>query len=174
MYITLYPSPSVLSIKFWFETCKLSDLLPGELHSRAPSQLMCKIKFAITWVKHEPVTAFHIKYKMWQRTSDVCTERKKHEMQKGATANFLPLFLLLHAADWNSQGYDAKEMRLWSARRMYSISELVVIQQYLIYQRLRVNLKPLQVCWKWVLLVLQRKNVLGVEHRKKQWEVGDQ
>lgn len=51
---------------------------------------------------------------------------------------------------------------------MYSISELVVIQQYLIYQRLRVNLKPLQVCWKWVLLVLQRKNVLGVEHRKKQ------
>lgn len=59
-------------------------------------------------------------------------------------------------------------MQLWSARRMYSISELVVIQQYLIYQRLRVNLKPLQVCWKWVLLVLQRKNVLGVEHRKKQ------
>lgn len=45
---------------------------------------------------------------------------------------------------------------------MNSVSELVVILQYLIYQRLRVNLKPLQACWKWILLVLQRKNVLSV------------
>lgn len=40
------------------------------------------------------------------------TERKKHKMQKGATTNSLPLFLLLLAAEGNSQGYDAKEMQL--------------------------------------------------------------
>lgn len=49
-------------------------------------------------------------------------------MQKGATTNSLPLFLLLHAAGGNSQGYDAKEIWLQCARRVYSVSEIVVIQ----------------------------------------------
>lgn len=81
-------------------------------------------------------------------------------MQKGATTNSFPLFLLLHAADGNSQGCDAKEMQC--AGRVYSVSEVVVIQWHLVYQRMRISLKPLEVYYKCVLLMLWMKNWLGI------------
>lgn len=141
--------------------CNLSDLLPGELQGCAPSQLICKREFAITWVKHEPVTAFHIKYKMWQRTSDGLHWEEKAQGARRGNNQFPSFILALACQCWKFLRVRCKRNAVVVCWKGSTVVE-VVFQWHLVYWRVRINLKPLEVYCKCIVLMLWMKNWLGI------------